>query len=659
MKKSIQNTPPEIIYLIRVYFSGIIAFTVFRLVLLIAEYNHAAGISKSLIAQAFLIGLRFDTVVCCYILAIPALLLIVNLFLRKTGTILFRISNVILILFFTIAFIIACADILYFDHFLTRVTISVLSWTHNPGFMFQMVYQNWINYVFISVLLLLIIYIYKRIIKIYRSVINLEYGYKKDIQFNSYVKNSLIAIVVLPTVFIGIRGRIALKSPIQWGTAYFSDNNFVNQLGLNPVFTFMKSYINSLNPENVKIHFIDNNAAIKTIQDNLGIKNNNLFSSPLARKIDVTGEPLKANVVIVIMESMGLSKTGLDNNPINMTPHLDSLAKVSYTFTDVFSAGIHTFNGVYSTLFGMPALMNQHPMFATESVTQPFTGIAYTLDKCGYQSMFICPHDAEFDNMGGFLTSNGFQKIVSEKDFPSDEIHSTMGVPDDVLFEHAVKEINGISKSPKPFLVSILTGSDHEPAFIPEGHGFVPKTTETKQQLVEYADWSINKFLKLSSKQLWYDNTIFVFVADHGSWYRDYYEMNLSYHKIPLIIFSPKLIKPTINSSVGGQIDVFPTVMGLLNQPYINNTMGVDLIKEGRKYIAFSADDRLGCATDQYFWYYNYNAKNEYLLHYRDRDPKQYLGQFPLLKDTLENYAHSLLQTTQWMIDNKKVGPQK
>ena len=401
---------------------------------------------------------------------------------------------------------------------------------------------------------------------------------------------------------------------------------------------------------------MDDTLAIKNIETNLNLPSKHYYDSPIARKVDAKGAALKANVVIVMMEAMGLSKMKLDNNPVNMTPYLDSLARLSYTFTNVFSAGIHTYNGVYATLFGMPALMNQHPM-ENENSNQPFTGIAYTLGKYGYQTAFICPHDEEFDNMAGFLTANGFQKIIGQKDFPSEEIHSTMGVPDDVLFEHAVKEINKMSKSPKPFLASILTGSDHEPIYIPEGHGFVPKTKELKQQSAEYADWSINKFIKLCSVQPWYDSTIFVFIADHGSWYRDCYEMNLSYNKVPLVIFAPKLIKPMMNPSVGGQIDVYPTVMGILNRTYLNNTMGVDLLKEGRKYIAFSADDKLGCLNDQYFWYYNYAAENEYLLHYRDKDPNQYLNKFPQLADTLKNYAQSLLQSTQWLIESKRVGP--
>ncbi|MBA3704616.1 MAG: LTA synthase family protein [Bacteroidetes bacterium] len=520
--------------------------------------------------------------------------------------------------------------------------------------MLKMIFLDVGNYVFIALFIILIyatIKIVKRI-----SASTLEIKYTSD-QKPKYFKNSIIALLIAVILMLGIRGRISLKSPIQWGTAFISDNNFINQLGLNPCFTFLKSYLNSKNPENRQLNFIDDGIALKNISKSLNIKGN-LFKSPIARKISASGAPVNANVVIVIMESMGLSKTGLDNNPIQMTPYLDSLAKTSYTFTNVFSAGIHTYNGIYATLFSLPALMNEHPMVAAESTIQPFTGIANTLDQFGYQSVFFCPHDEEFDNMSGFLKNNGFQKIIGQKDFPTNEIVSTMGIPDDLLFEHVVGELNKMATAKTPFLASILTGSDHKPYYIPLDNGFVAKTKDKKFQVVEYADWSINKFLKLSSKQPWYDNTIFVFVADHGSWYRDCYEMNLSYHKIPLLIFSPKLLpQAKMINSVGGQIDVFPTIMGLLNRPYINNTMGVDLLKEGRKFICFSADDKLGCVNDQYFWYNNMGS--EWLLHYRDKDPKQYIQQFPLLADTLKNYAYNMLQTTQWLIKNKNVGPQK
>ncbi|OFY86111.1 MAG: hypothetical protein A3F72_06570 [Bacteroidetes bacterium RIFCSPLOWO2_12_FULL_35_15] len=657
MKNIFRNIPLEIRYLLKIYFSGILVFTLFRVILVITQWQQAASVSKRLLAEGFLMGLRFDTVVSCYLLSVPAILIIIRKFLKKRSELLLHFSNAYVISLYCIAFFICSVDIPYFEHFLTRVTYSVLNWSDNPMFMFKLVFQDRSNYFFIALFIVLIYSSIKAVKIISRTT--LQSKKENEIVLPGYFKNSIYSVLIVLVLVLGIRGRITIKAPIQWGTAFISNNNFVNQLGLNPAFTFFRSYISSKNTENNKIHFIDNTVAINNIQNYLGIQKSNSFSSPIARKIAVTGEPINANVVIVMMESMSLSKTGLDNNPINMTPYLDSLAKVSYTFTNIFSAGIHTYNGIYATLFSMPALMNQHPMMATESSIQPFTGIASTLNQFNYQSTFICPHDEEFDNMSGFLKANGFQKIIGQKDFPSSEIISTMGVPDDVLFEHAVTELNQMAKQPKPFLASILTGSDHKPNYIPTNKGFVPKTKEEKQQIVEYADWSINKFLNLCKKQTWYDNTIFVFIADHGSWYRDFYEMNLSYHKVPLLIFSPKIIQdPKMNDKVGGQIDVFPTIMGLLNRPYINNTMGVDLLKEGRKYICFSADDRIGCVNDTYFWYYNYSAESEYLLHYHDKDPKQYLQQYPLLADTLKKYAHSMYQTAQWLLDSKKVGPQ-
>ncbi len=655
MKRFIHHIPLEMRFLLKVYFSGILIFTLFRGLLILFNLQVAGTATSDLIFKAFVMGFRFDTVVSCYLLLFPALLLLNNLLKKHKSYLVIRIVVRYTIIVYCVAFFVCCVDIPYFRHYLTRVTISILNWSNNPMFMLKMVFQDLPNYFFLALFGILIFLSILRV----KAINDITLLVHKEVLFinrKHKMLNMGYAILIIALLLLGIRGRVALKTPIQWGTAFTSDNNFTNQMGLNPNFTFFKSCVTSLNPKNKKLHYMDDTLAIKNIETNLNLPSKHYYDSPIARKVDAKGAALKANVVIVMMEAMGLSKMKLDNNPVNMTPYLDSLARLSYTFTNVFSAGIHTYNGVYATLFGMPALMNQHPM-ENENSNQPFTGIAYTLGKYGYQTAFICPHDEEFDNMAGFLTANGFQKIIGQKDFPSEEIHSTMGVPDDVLFEHAVKEINKMSKSPKPFLASILTGSDHEPIYIPEGHGFVPKTKELKQQSAEYADWSINKFIKLCSVQPWYDSTIFVFIADHGSWYRDCYEMNLSYNKVPLVIFAPKLIKPMMNPSVGGQIDVYPTVMGILNRTYLNNTMGVDLLKEGRKYIAFSADDKLGCLNDQYFWYYNYAAENEYLLHYRDKDPNQYLNKFPQLADTLKNYAQSLLQSTQWLIESKRVGP--
>jgi hypothetical protein len=122
--------------------------------------------------------------------------------------------------------------------------------------------------------------------------------------FNKALLNIFLSILVLSLMFLGIRGRIQKKSPIRIGTAYFSDNSFLNKLGLNPVFTLMRSYIDSKDHKNKVLNMMDNQIAIQKVQHYLNIKNPE-YNSPIARKIiPDTDVSVRPNIVLIIMESM-------------------------------------------------------------------------------------------------------------------------------------------------------------------------------------------------------------------------------------------------------------------------------------------------------------------------------------------------------------------
>ena len=125
-----------------------------------------------------------------------------------------------------------------------------------------------------------------------------------------------------------------------------------------------------------------------------------------------------------------------------------------------------------------------------------------------------------------------------------------------------------------------MTASDHGPYYLPDY--YKPRNKDIKDQMVEYADWSLRKLISpwLLQKE-WFSNTIFVFIADHGSPINAVYDIPLDYHHTPLVFYAPGIItEPVTFDCIGGQIDVFPTIMGILNQPYINNTLGIDLLSK-------------------------------------------------------------------------------
>ncbi|MFK8101699.1 MAG: LTA synthase family protein [Saprospiraceae bacterium] len=599
----------------------------------------------SLLGKAFFMGLRFDTVISGYLLILPAVLLSIFSVMKKDTALCYRLLSYFLAILYMIAFVFCSIDVPFFNQFFSRLTVAALNWADTPGFILKMVLQEF-SYWWICIPgFLLLFFFWWRLRKIYQDTISLPQRYNWPILLGS-------SLVVLLLLGMGIRGRLEIKSPIRVGTAYFSNYAFPNQLGLNPVFTFIRSYLNAQKSENQSIQLMDNQAAIAAAQQYLQVSVQDSFQSPIARQILPDSLAKKHNVVIVMMESMSAAKMERYGNPHQLTPFLDSLATQAYSFDNIYTAGIHTFNGIYSTLFSYPALRKQHPMKGVEMLQ--YHGIASALKQHDYQTIFFTTHDEQFDNVGGFLSANDFEQIISAKDYPADKIKSTLGVPDDYLFEFAVPKLNTLHAKGQPFLAAFMTTSDHGPYIVPPY--FKGKQSDIRKEIVEYADWSIRKFLRLAQAQAWFDNTIFVFVADHGTSMQNKYDLPLNYHHSPLIFYAPKLF-PTKKTfqQVGGQIDIFPSVMGLLQLPYVNNTLGVDLFKTQRPFIYFSADNKYGVLDQEHFLVVRESGGNA-LYKYRQGDAQNYLDSLPQLVDSMHHYGKAMFQTTQWMIDKKLVG---
>ncbi|MCC6725590.1 MAG: sulfatase-like hydrolase/transferase [Saprospiraceae bacterium] len=201
-----------------------------------------------------------------------------------------------------------------------------------------------------------------------------------------------------------------------------------------------------------------------------------------------------------------------------------------------------------------------------------------------------------------------------------------------------------------------MTGSDHGPFVIPKY--FKPKHEDATLGVVEYVDWSVRKFLRIASQKPWFDNTIFVFVADHGSSMDKRYDMPLSYLHSPLIIYAPKLLgEPHSYPQLGSQVDVFPTIMGLLKLPYVNNTYGIDLFRESRPFACSYADDKFAVLNTEYMFVSRENGVTS-LYNYRTGDVKDYSKELPELREAMRTYGESVFQTTQWLRHNGKQVPQ-
>ncbi len=636
--------PKYIKFLLAHYAVGILLFFLFRVLLYLTfTTEHSTNVidesESALLVKSFLIGVQYDSVIMGYILAIPTLLLIIFYFIKPKANI-YRYLNLYIYLLIFIAFYFSSADIPYFNFNFARISAVVLEQTKNASTTFKMIIEEPRFAIYILVwFIFFAIYVYLL------NTITKKITQQKESTSSKLTKVGF-SFIALFLIFFAIRGRI--DSPIRINHSFFCNNSFYNQLGLNPTFVLIKSY---LQDQSIKI--LDDEVALKNVQQQLGIQQTLDDISPLARKIKAEEAPNKKNVVLVLMESMSANKLTRYGNPNKLTPFLDSLANQSLTFDNMYSAGFHTCNGIFSTLYSYPSVLRERPMSAM--TINYYQSLPSVFKNYGYENIFFLTSNETFDNVGAFVTQNDFEKIVSQKDFDPKYIQSSFGVPDHVMFDYSFEHLN---KAKKPFFATFLTISDHGPYIIPKGIDFTPKQNDIKKQIVEYADWSLKHFMEQAKQQDWYNNTIFVFIADHGVVMGEVnYSPPLSLHHIPLIIYSPDstVISPKSLNNFAIQPDVLPTVAGLLNFSYINRTFGIDLLKKQRSYSVFSSDDKLCCIDSNYYYVYHKGGR-EVLYNLKEKTPQNRIKEHPQVAEKMKDYLISIMQTTKWLIQNKKTG---
>lgn len=649
-----KRIPRSLGFILSVYGLGIVFFTLFRVILLIVAKTSLKDVPPGIVAESLLMGWRFDTVISGYLLVLPATIVLLGETFGFLKTPVLKGVNLFLGIVYSLAFLICASDIPYFLNYNSRINIGILNWTDSPKFVARMIFED-TGFLLFFLLFVAAAFVFslllRNVYRKYRAVTQPVFPLKARL-----APGLVIWVLVTGLLILGIRGRTDEKSPIMPGTAYFSSYDLPNQAGLNPVFTFMWSYLDGLKDENKPVHLADDQQSIAYVRNALHITGPvPKGGSPLLRTVH-TGQPLRMpNVVVVLMESMSADYLARFGDTRNLTPNLDSLASKGYSFNSFYSAGLHTFNGIFSSLYSFPAIMARHTMVG--ATINHFSGLPWLLRSRGYKTAFFTTHDDQFDNMGGFLAGNNFEQVYSKKDYGAAEIVSTLGVPDHVQFRRALPRIAALHQTGKPFFAAFMTVSNHNPFYVPSDVPLKPNHEDVRGGTVEYADWAIGDFMQQASRQPWYTNTIFVFLGDHGTFDgASIGGLPFGYNHIPCIIYSPMLDGHKDISSPGGQIDLFPTVAGILGGEYQNNTLGIDLLRESRPCMYFGQDDKIAVVdnSDLYFW--NTDGSE----HMFELGTKQdVLSQKRLKADSMKQYAFNMVQCYQWLLNNKLVGPAK
>lgn len=326
-----------------------------------------------------------------------------------------------------------------------------------------------------------------------------------------------------------------------------------------------------------------------------------LGTTTLSRPITSDKPELQKNVVLISIESLSAAYMKAYGYEESVTPFLDQLAQKSLFFTNLFATGNRTVRGLEALTLCIPPTAGESVIKREKENKNKFTTGSVFKSK-GYSVKYLYGGYSYFDNMKDFYAGNGYE-IVDRDNFTPEEITfaNVWGVCDEDMAKKAISEMNKDYKAGKPFFHHWMTVSNHRPFTYPEGKIDIPADSKSRKGGVKYTDYSIMKFFEMAKKQPWFKNTVFVIVADHCSSSAGKTELPMDKYRIPAMIYAPEFVAPQKFSQVTSQIDVMPTVLGLLNFKYQSKFLGQDVFSKNfvpRAYIATYQD--LGFIKDNY-----------------------------------------------------------
>lgn len=361
-----------------------------------------------------------------------------------------------------------------------------------------------------------------------------------------------------------------------------SSNVFANELQSNGLQKFYKAFTNSeLDYFEFYETLPENDLAQFDSIINLNYKNN-------TNTITSEGKETKKNVVLITVESLSADFMKHYGNTNTITPFLDQLAEESLFFTNLYATGNRTVRGLEAVTLCLPPTPGESVVKRIDNKNKFTT--ASIFNSKGYTSKFLYGGDAYFDNMQDFFGGNGYD-IVDKSSLKPNEISfsNIWGVCDEDMAKKAIQVMNNEAKTGKPFFNHWMTVSNHRPFTYPEGKISISGTAKSREGGVMYTDYALKQFFEMAKKQAWFKNTVFVIVADHCASSSGKTELPMDKYRIPAFIYAPGFIQPQKVDKLVSQIDVMPTVLGILNFNYTSKFFGQNVLQKNYKPRAFIA----------------------------------------------------------------------
>ena len=519
-------------------------------------------------------------------------------------------------------------DAVYFQFTMRRTTTTVFDEFSNEGNLGSIFLTETFRHFYLLILFVLLLWCTYRL---YRKVATNRNNEFRLWHYN--VASLLSLLLIAPFVVAGIRGGFtSAVRPITISNA----NQYVNRpteaaLVLNTPFSLYRTIGKAVF---VVPNYYSDEQEMTAIYNPIHVPND---SVPMTKK----------NVVVLIVESFGREYIGALNKTLEngryrgYTPCVDSLIAKSITFSHSYCNGRKSIDGMPSILSSIPMFVE--PFFLTPASMNHVDGIASLLAGEGYQTAFF--HGAQRGSMGfqAFARSTGFQEYYGREDYDADDrfggdddFDGMWAIWDEPFLQYYAAKI---SEMKEPFMTAVFTASSHHPFAIPEKcQKRFPEENLEIHKCIRYTDMAIGKFFETASREPWFKNTIFVLTSDHTNM-SDHpeYQTDLGGFCSPIIIYEPGR-EPEVLDKIAQQIDILPTVMGMLHyqKPYFG--FGIDLLTT-------PAEDTW--AVNYMGGIYQY-VKNGHVLQFDGQNTRGIYA----LSDSL--MKHNLMEDGRWKTEDGK-----
>ena len=583
-------------------------------------------------------GLRFDISALCYMNLLCILLQFMPL--KSRDTVWYqRIVKIIFVVINALGIAVNVADIVYFEFGGRRTTSTIFSefgGESNLGTIFLNSITNyWAVWLFGIAMIAAIVLLYYNPIKQDRP----KSTYPSNKVY--YPLHSALFIMVAILVIGGARGGLGLKMhPMRQDSAdIYCKKPIEAAIVLNTPFTLITTAHNT--------GYKDPGFFAKEELDNI--------FNPIKNKHPKGGEMNRMNVVVFLMESFSMEYTGFYNkdkdggNYQGYTPFLDSLASKSYSFEYSFANGIRSVDCMPATFAGIPRYINPYCYYFYSNNT--LQGLPEMLKEEGYTTAFF--HGAPNTTLGfkGFTNSIGFETYYGMDEYDNNkDFDGTWAIFDEPYLKYFAQQCDQIAQEGQPFFLTVFTASSHEPYKVPDQY----KDTFTRgdipmHKVISYADYSIQQYFEQVKDKSWFENTIFVFTADHcGVSSREDYNNEMGRFLIPIFFYTPggQLPVKFDTTRLIQQTDITPTLLGLLNyqKPYFS--FGKDVFDNSENYVNYVFNDRNGNSMfylDDLMIEYSgnrligiYEYKIDFSLKNNLIEKKDHFSQLPFMQQQME-----------------------